>query len=267
MFPVLALVAAAASVSPIVSTDWVQAHLKDPQVSVIFTGDRGEYDKGHIPGARYVDHSDTIGPQHRLLAPETLARVLAAGGAADGKHVVLYGNSPMTTAWLYMTFASIGHGDDVSMLDGGTLLWMSEHRALSTELPAAGAGRLTVRPAPDVVVDAPWVRGHLDSPGIRLLDVRTTDEWQSGHLPGATLVLWRDLFSDLKMLRLKPVDEMRALIVNAGVKNGQQAVTYCAIGLRASLMYWAAHTAGIPARVYVGSFEDWRRDSSNPIVR
>jgi 3-mercaptopyruvate sulfurtransferase SseA len=32
-------------------------------------------------------------------------------------------------------------------------------------------------------------------------------------------------------------------------------------------MYWAARTVGLPARVYVGSFEDWQRDSGNPIVR
>jgi 3-mercaptopyruvate sulfurtransferase SseA len=31
-------------------------------------------------------------------------------------------------------------------------------------------------------------------------------------------------------------------------------------------MYWAARSVGSPARVYVGSWKDWRRDSSNPIV-
>ena len=37
--------------------------------------------------------------------------------------------------------------------------------------------------------------------------------------------------------------------------------------MRASLMYWAARSVGIPARVYVGSWQDWQRDSSNPIAR
>ena len=39
MLPVLALLAAA-SITPIVSTEWVETHLTDPQVKVIFTGDR-----------------------------------------------------------------------------------------------------------------------------------------------------------------------------------------------------------------------------------
>jgi hypothetical protein len=53
----------------------------------------------------------------------------------------------------------------------------------------------------------------------------------------------------------------------AGVAANQECVTYCAVGMRASLMYWAARSVGIPARVYVGSWQDWQRDSSNPIVR
>ena len=44
-------------------------------------------------------------------------------------------------------------------------------------------------------------------------------------------------------------------------------MTYCAVGMRASLMYWAALAVGVPARVYVGSFEDWQQDSTNPVVR
>jgi 3-mercaptopyruvate sulfurtransferase SseA len=32
-------------------------------------------------------------------------------------------------------------------------------------------------------------------------------------------------------------------------------------------MYWAAKQAGLPARVYVGSWQDWSRDSSNPVIR
>ena len=31
-------------------------------------------------------------------------------------------------------------------------------------------------------------------------------------------------------------------------------------------MYWAARSVGQPARL-VGSWQDWQRDSSNPIVK
>jgi thiosulfate/3-mercaptopyruvate sulfurtransferase len=68
-------------------------------------------------------------------------------------------------------------------------------------------------------------------------------------------------------LKFKSPEELRALFTKAGVSAGQQIVTYCAVGMRASLMYFAAQAIGLPARVYVGSFSDWRRDSTNPISR
>jgi 3-mercaptopyruvate sulfurtransferase SseA len=37
--------------------------------------------------------------------------------------------------------------------------------------------------------------------------------------------------------------------------------------MRASLMYFAARAVGVPAKVYVGSWQDWSHDSKNPIVR
>lgn len=232
---------------PVVSTQWLQQHLSDPLVRVVVSGQRDLYDRAHIPGARFIDHMATIGSEHHLLPADALAAALAKAGAADGTRVILYGDSPMTTGWLFMALASVGHGADVSMLDGSIELWRAEGRPVSSVEAAAAAGRLSVRPATDVAVDAAWVKSRLESPDVRVLDVRTAGEWNNGHLPGATLVLWQDLFADQRSLKFKSIDDLRALFKQAGVKPGQQVVTYCAVGMRASLMYWAA-LGGRPAR-------------------
>jgi thiosulfate/3-mercaptopyruvate sulfurtransferase len=251
---------------PVVSMEWLQQHLTDPRVHVVATGQRDQYDHAHIPGARFIDHMTTLGSGHHLLPADALTASLAKAGAADGARMVLYGD-PMTMGWLFMAFASVGHAGDVSMLDGGIELWQAEGRVVSMVPPPVAEGRLSVRLAPDVVVDAAWVRSRLDSPPVRVLDVRTIGEWTSGHLPGATLVFWQDVFEDPRTLKFRSPDQLRALFTMVGVRPGQQIVTYCAVGMRASLMYWAAWTVGIPARVYVGSFEDWQQDSTNPVVR
>ena len=118
------------------------------------------------------------------------------------------------------------------------------------------------------MVDAAYVKERLQSPAVKVLDVRTQMEWNNGHLPGATLILWQDLYADQRMQKFKSLDEIRALITKTGLAPNQSVVTYCAVGLRASLMYWAARSAGIPARVYVGSWQDWQQRSSgiNPIA-
>jgi 3-mercaptopyruvate sulfurtransferase SseA len=275
MLQILALLAAT-SVEPTVSTAWLQAHLSDPQVRIVYTGDRGAYDRAHIPGARFIDHMDTLagqmnsggGMDHRMLPVSELAKVLASkAGAADGTHIVLYGDQPMQIGWIYMTLAAVGHAGDVSLLDGNTNLWRAEDRPVTTDVTPPGGGSLTVQPAPDVIVDAPYVKARLQSPDVKVLDVRTTMEWNNGHLPGATLILWQDLYVDQRTQKFKPIAEIRALLTKAGVAPNQSVVTYCAVGMRASLMYWAARAAGVNARVYVGSWQDWQRDSGNPIVK
>ena len=44
----------------LVSTAWVQERLTDPKVRVVATGSRATYDLGHIPGATFVEHDDTL---------------------------------------------------------------------------------------------------------------------------------------------------------------------------------------------------------------
>jgi thiosulfate/3-mercaptopyruvate sulfurtransferase len=253
---------------PFVSTAWMQQHLNDPSVRILATGNRASYDKGHIPGAAFIEHDDTLDAaagSHQIRKPEALAQLFEAAGVSDGMHLVLYGDAPMTTGWIYTGLALIGQGPNVSMLDGSAEQWRRENRPLSTKPESHVRGHLTVRVPSNHAVTTPWVREHLRDPGVRLLDVRTPAEWQGGHLPGATLVEWQSLFADPQTLRWKRPDELRALFAAAGVAPGQEAITYCAVGMRASLMMWAANAVGIPARVYVGSWEEWHRSAGNPV--
>ena len=270
MLATLTLLAAAA-IDPIVSAHWLQGHLSDPQVRVIYVGDAADYKRGHIPGARVIDHMETVqmgANGHRLATDDALVRIFAKLGVSDGTHVVLYGDSPMATGWVNSALVAIGHGDDVSWLDGGIALWKAESRSLETGTPPPVAGTLTLKPAPDLFVDAAWIRSRLNSPATRILDVRTQQEWTTGHVPSATLIFWQDLFADVKTQKFKSKDEIKALLAKAGVQPDQEVVTYCAVGMRASLMGWAARSvAGLPTKIYIGSWQDWSRDSNNPIVK
>ena len=243
----------------VVSREWLASHLSDPAVVVIATGQVASFNAKHIAGARFLAHEDTMDATHRLLEPAELSKALAKAGGRDDARIVLYGNDAMTTGWVYMAFAAIGHGDHVSILDGNIEAWQRDGRPTSSEVRANASTRITVKPAPDVIVDRKWVSEKLKSPEVHLLDVRSVSERDRGFIPGSTLVLWQELFQDLSLLTFKSKTEIRALLTRAGLTPGQQAVTYCAVGMRASLMYFAARYAGVPARVYVGSWQDWSR--------
>ena len=177
--------------------------------------------------------------------------------------------SPMSIGWLFMNLAATGHADQVSLLDGSVEAWQAAGHDVATGTPAAAPARrrYTVSPDAAVAVDAAWVRAHLDDASVRLLDVRSEREWNGGTIPGAAPVLWQDLYADLDTGRFKDEAGLRGVFARAGVGDGQTVVTCCAVGMRASLMYFAARALGRPARVCVGSWSDWRSRPGYPIER
>ncbi|HXW05505.1 MAG TPA: rhodanese-like domain-containing protein [Vicinamibacterales bacterium] len=254
---------------PIVSMAWLRAQLDsagtEPLAVIAVDRDGEAFAREHIPGARFLTHQATLDHHsHRLLPPAELATVLARAGAHDAARIVLYGDDPMSLGWLYMALASLGHGDHTFVLDGNARAWRAAGHPVSSTPGGAGTGRLTVRTAPDFVVDAAWVRGHLEDAGTRLLDVRSPREWSNGTIPGGVPILWQDFFADLQLGRFKSPQALRAVFERAGVRSSQTAVTYCAVGMRASLALLAARAAGVPAKVYVGSWADWTATPANP---
>jgi thiosulfate/3-mercaptopyruvate sulfurtransferase len=76
-----------------------------------------------------------------------------------------------------------------------------------------------------------------------------------GHLPGAKQLVWTDVVS--RTGQFIPDAEMRAKFQAAGAKSGVPVVTYCMVGMRASVIYFAARHLGFDAKMYDGSIIDW----------
>ena len=54
------------------STEWLQQHLKDPNVRIVATGDAGRYGRGHIPGAL---NAPVLSNEERVLVGTMYAKV------------------------------------------------------------------------------------------------------------------------------------------------------------------------------------------------
>jgi thiosulfate/3-mercaptopyruvate sulfurtransferase len=48
---------------------------------------------------------------------------------------------------------------------------------------------------------------------------------------------------------------------------GETLVTYCHIGMQATVPYFAARVAGRDVRLYDGSFEEWRGMAELPVEK
>ena len=269
----------------VVDAKWLAEHVDDPGLVLLHVGDADDYGDGHIAGARLVSLDDVSVSEHtatglmlQMPAAEDLRVRLEKLGISDDSLIVVYYAkdwvSPATR--VVFTLQQAGLGDRTKLLDGGMGAWVRHGGALNRKKPSASPGRLSRLDMQELVVDADYVRSHLDAPGIAIVDGRAAAFYdgvetggahgvshRTGHVKGARSVPFSEIADE--QMRLRSQDELRALFDAAGVKPGDTVIGYCHIGQQATAMLFAARLLGHPVKLYDGSFEDWSRGKDNPV--
>ena len=284
-------------VSPLVTTEWLTGQLDDPTVRVadirwylpsIGKQGREEYDRGHIPGAVFVDletelaNHGAFGPgRHPLPAAETFGDAMSRAGIGPATHVVAYDdNGGSIAARLWWLLRAHGHAR-VSVLDGGITKWTAEGRPIETQ--ARSYARAAFAPGElgrhvGHVVDKAQVRRLLQEHAV-VLDARATERYEgstepvdarAGHIPGARSAPFSGNLTQgsagSTQIFLTP-EALRERFASLGVTRGKPVVAYCGSGVTACHNLLALHLAGFSdAVLYEGSWSDWSRDSSLPIA-
>ena len=239
----------------LVSTEWLADHLRDPDVVILQTS-QGAAGPEQIPGAQVVPHDSlmTMGAVHDLAGVPDLVAALEGAGVSNSSHVVIYGES-LASGWLFFALDYLGH-QRTSMLDGGLDKWKAEGRPVSAVGAPPPRGRFQPQLRPQVKASAASVQKRAAG-AAALVDARSEKEYVAGHIPGAQLLTWQSVYSDAKLQVFKSPAEVAALFAAAGASSGTTVITYCQIGLRSSLLYFAARYSGLNASNYVGSWSDW----------
>ncbi len=261
---------AALTDSMAVSTEWLAAHLKDPNVVVVEVTMNDSARTERIPGSRAVMYRRLTvsrdGISTELPSVDSLKTLFEGLGISDNQRVVVYAHeAPMATRML-MTLDYLGHSK-VSYLDGGFAKWAAEGRAAGESDANVTRGTFTPRPRAGMVVTADWISANISKPGLALIDTRTDGEYNgtgnrsgmpsAGHLAGARQLEWQSLFQTENPLLLKDRAVLRRMFADR-VKDGDAVVTYCWVGYRASATYFAARLLGLDAKFYDGSYQDWQ---------
>ena len=274
MSTILTALAVLAATTPglLVSPAELAAVLKDPATVVIAVGNNAaDFEAAHVPGARFVRYDqiapDLNGLQSELPPIEQLRSVFASVGINDTSKVVIYG-TPIAATRMFFTLDYFGH-PSARVLNGGLNAWKASGGAVETG-PAkqVAASTLTPRPQPDRVVTADWIKERLSTPRMRLLDARPDAEFTGadggmngmhvkGHLPDARQLVWNSLLDAEG--RFLPDAELRKKYDAIGAQKGTPLVSYCMVGMRASVTYFVARHLGYDARMYDGSITDWTR--------
>jgi thiosulfate/3-mercaptopyruvate sulfurtransferase len=242
--------------------------------------DRAGYDRGHLPGAVFVDlDRDLSGPpgrgvdqggRHPLPDPAAFQAAMRRAGVGAARPVVAYDQGePGGAARAWWLLGWFGH-PDVRVLDGGLPAWVAAGLPLVTEVPDPDPGDFSARPGGRSLLDAAGA-ARLAAAGV-LLDARAPARYQgleepvdpvAGHVPGARSLPMADLVGEHG---LAPPDAVRRAAEASGVGPGTPVGTYCGSGVVAAHLVLALETAGIPAALYAGSWSDWVTDPSRPVA-
>ena len=271
--------ARADSSTMLVSTAWLSQHLHDPNLVLLFVGQKPDYDKSHILGSLFLAYSDiqAAGDQKSLtleLPPMSqLADVFEKLGVSNNSHIVLYtakGISAPETR-VFLTLDTMGLGARASILNGGFSSWESEGRVGTTDVRKVTPGKLQLCQRNDTIVDAAYVRTNLHHAGVTIVDARDLQFYtgatippgkRAGHIPGAVNLTFSTLIDGEG--KLNPAEKLRQQFTAAGYHPGDQVVSYCHIGQQATMVYFAARYLGLDARLYDGSWEDWSAHTDWP---
>jgi thiosulfate/3-mercaptopyruvate sulfurtransferase len=270
-----------ANTDPLVSTDWLADHLKDPRDKLLDASfkmpgvtplPKEDYLKSHIPGAVFFDvdgvaeHSSAL--PHMFPSAEQFGRDVGALGVGNGDTVVLYDSGSWVAAprawWMFLAF---GH-TNVRVLDGGLKKWVAEGRPVESGDARPSPARFVARFDASRVRSKQQLLDNLKSKLEQVIDARTRDRFEgrvkepwpgrrSGRIPGSYNMPYGELI-DARTGTMKPLGELRAAFAGAGVKLDRPMLTSCGSGVSAAVLTLALYRLGVdnPA-LYDGSWAEW----------
>lgn len=269
------------SIPMFVSTQWLSDHLNDKDVVILQVGfSRNEYKYAHLPNARFV-WFNSLAPSNPDLNTEMPSleegkKVLEELGIEQRSKIVLVfaGQSIATTTRIILALNYLGFADQTALLDGGLEVWKNEGRPLSKGVTSVKRSSLNISPDRTVITDAEWIKEHLTSADVTLVDARTKNFYdgngggvaRQGHITGAISLPYTMMLDSLN--RFRSIKELQQLFDNAGIKINSTIVTYCHVGQQATVVSFAAKLLGYKVKVYDGSFEDWNvQDNDYPVSK
>jgi thiosulfate/3-mercaptopyruvate sulfurtransferase len=275
---------------PLVSTDWLAAHLDDPRVRVVDASfkmpgilplPKDDYLAAHIPGAVFFDVdavSDHGNPlPHMFPHAEQFGRDVGGLGIGNDDTVVVYDAGGWVAGpRVWWMFLSYGH-DKVRVLDGGLKKWRAEDRPVQS-------GAVTPKPAifrasfdPKRVRTIEQMIDNVARREEQVIDARSGERFEgsvaeprpglrSGHIPGSRSLPYNNLF-DPKTGAMKPLDDLRKVFAGAGVDTAKPIVTTCGSGVSALVVTLALYRIGVRGTaLYDGSWAEWGLPDGPPIA-
>lgn len=281
---------AASPPPPLVTAEWLRAHLDDPDLivldirSAIDGGGAEAYLRSHIPGAIHSDYDKggwrvtRNGVPFMLPTPVQLEKLIGELGIDEERHVVVVPAGVHATdfgsaARVYWTLKVAGH-NRVSVLDGGFAAWTAAGLRVESGPKPASPTIFTVTLDKTLLAEVEEVQDIQRSGGAALVDARAATFFAGkekgqgvqvyGHIPGAINVEHTALY-DAANNRLKSKDRLAVAV--ADIPAGP-VVSYCNTGHWAAINWFVLSEllGRKDVRLYAGSMIEWTADPRRPVA-
>jgi thiosulfate/3-mercaptopyruvate sulfurtransferase len=253
--------------------------IPDPKITYQVVPGRADFEKGHIPGAQFIDlQGDLSDKNHRfrfmLPSAAAFAAAMSRFGVGERSQVVLYSTANPWWAtrvwWMLRVFGF----DAAAVLNGGWQKWSREGRPVETG-PAAPAApqHFVARERRSLMVGKEEVLkavgdGAVCTINALLPEQHTGTGGNSYGRPGrikGSLNLPAAHLLDPKTNEFLPPGELRKRFEAIGAFD-KRVITYCGGGIAASADALALVMLGHPeVRLYDASLGEWAADPTLPM--
>jgi thiosulfate/3-mercaptopyruvate sulfurtransferase len=278
----------------LVETGWLADHLSDPSVVVLdctthlipnpattydVVPGRADFEKGHIPGAQFVDVSRDVSDTTQALrfmrpTSDAFAAAMRRFGVSNTTRVITYSTANVwwaTRVWFVLH--EFGH-DNAAVLDGGWQKWTAEGQPTEngpgTSRPP---GDFTVRRVRNLMVDKTAMLAAIGNGAVCTINALQAVQHSGsggnsygrpGRIAGSVNVPAGHLLDPATNAFLS-ADDLRRQFEAVGAMD-RTVLTYCGGGIAASADALALIMLGHQdVKLYDASLSEWAKDPSLPM--
>lgn len=264
----------------IVGPKWLEDRIADDDLRVLDVRlNVYDYFIGHVPNAVHLADAAMRAPRDgyptQYLDPFITGRLLMGAGVRNGDKVAVYsdGDGVLGATMMAYILERLGH-HRVFFVDGG---WRDYNGGYKTtqEYPAYKAVPYDIRDNTAVAASTEEVRNAIGKEGMKFIDARPPNVFsgdakiwtRNGHIPGAVNIPWKTLVEENNSHKFKPVEELRKVFADKGVKESDDIIVYCGTSREASLEYLVLkHVLKFPkVRLYEGSWAEYSNHKDLPV--
>jgi thiosulfate/3-mercaptopyruvate sulfurtransferase len=264
----------------IVSPQWLNENMKDPNLVILYTGFivKADYDREHIEGSRFLwpEWLAYNTPEANMVSADAKAATKVLQNLGINKNstiVICHKGADVTIASrMFLALENFGLKGKISFLNGGIEAWKKAGFPVTNILADFKKGNYSASDN-GMLVGKEYVQNALQTKSSEVVDARAkrwydgdlTGNPRDGHITGAKNIPYPDMIDSTNTF--KPVEMLEKNFTTVVPDKQKEVVVYCFVGQTASVDYLVGRLLGYKMKLYDGSMQEWSRIPELPMEK